>query len=197
MICNKCLEDKEIHLMTRKDGSQKLCKACRNEHLRKKFGRNGFYSESWRSEKEAFCSRFSKSENGCWEWLGVLNKYGYGVFTKSGKRETASRASYRIFKGEIPDGKIICHTCDNRKCVNPDHLYAGTWQSNMDDRKKRGRQKYPIGSQCGAAKLKEEDVLNILNEVGNYREIGERYGVSWNTIRSIKLGISWKHVKRQ
>lgn len=74
----------------------------------------------------------------CWPWRGTVNTYGYGVisFTENGVRRQriATRVAYELHRGEIPDGMLICHTCDNPICVNPNHLYAGTYQDNADDR---------------------------------------------------------------
>jgi len=86
----------------------------------------------------------------CWLWLKGKDKDGYGQCQSSfyGKHHKVSRShqlSFVAFKGEIPEGKIVCHTCDNPSCCNPEHLYAGSWQDNVEDCIKRGR--YISGSQ--------------------------------------------------
>jgi hypothetical protein len=74
----------------------------------------------------------------CWEWTAVCDRYGYGIFRLDSKNAIASRISYSINKGD-PTGWQVLHTCDNRKCVNPSHLYLGTHQDNMKDKKERDR----------------------------------------------------------
>ena len=80
------------------------------------------------------------TESGCWLWVGHISKDGYGRLRVAGKKELAHRASYRAFIGEIPDTLLVCHKCDNPSCVNPNHLFIGTHQDNMNDKVAKGRQ---------------------------------------------------------
>jgi len=84
---------------------------------------------------------------GCWEWKRATNNIGYGMFRiKQGLMRTAHRVSYELFNGPIPNGMVVCHTCDNPKCVNPDHLWVGTMLDNIRDMDSKGRRvTRPIG----------------------------------------------------
>lgn len=79
----------------------------------------------------------------CWLWTGYL-ELGYGRFrTGKGKRMNAHRFSYQLHKGSIPPGLLVCHKCDTPACVNPDHLFLGTPQANVDDMHRKNRWKRP------------------------------------------------------
>lgn len=85
-----------------------------------------------------FWVRVDKSKE-CWEWTGALSKAGYGFTRISGKLEYTHRMSWSISNGEIPAGMVVCHTCDNRCCLNPAHLFVATQRENMLDKVAKGR----------------------------------------------------------
>lgn len=154
--------------------------------------------------KERLLSRIKENpRTGCWEWQGSTCR-GYGRITTGsrtdGSRRTESthRLSYRLFHGEVPEGKEVCHTCDNPRCINPAHLFAGTRQDNVDDRETKGRNVVMVGESNGRAKLTRGDVASIRREHSMYRtpytKLAAQYGVHKKTISDAINGQNWKCV---
>ncbi len=132
-----------------------------------------------------------RSENGCWEWIGRMRDDGYGMI--SGSR--AHRVSFELVNGPIPHGLHICHRCDNRRCVNPDHLFAGTDKQNMQDALIKNR--LPLGSRRPNAKRTDEDIrrMRALRSEGHtYAEIAHLTGTDPRYVRRVALRKIWKHV---
>lgn len=80
--------------------------------------------------------------SGCWIWTKGLTGKGYGALLDDGRQSMATRVAWKLYRGAIPAGLFLCHHCDNRACVNPDHLYLGTAKTNIDDAIRRGRFKF-------------------------------------------------------
>lgn len=136
---------------------------------------------------------------GCWEWGGPTFHGGYGAFKcqaiKKGQMN-ASRASWIIHNGPIASARIqVCHTCDNRKCVNPSHLFLGSCKINMEDCKSKGRTNK--GEERPQHKLTEEEVrqLRRLRQSGaSWRGLAAQFGVCVTSVVSAVKGITWAHV---
>lgn len=135
--------------------------------------------------------------NGCIEWQGSINKYGYGLTNINRKTVTAHRAMYALKVGPIPDGAFLLHTCDNPKCVNPEHLVIGDTNQNMADMVTKGRQYKPVGSMNNMSKITEKEALEIFNGDGCFQDIADAYGISRSTVSMIKSGKRWAHVTTQ
>ncbi|MFA6204330.1 MAG: HNH endonuclease signature motif containing protein [Gallionella sp.] len=82
--------------------------------------------------------KFVEKTDHCWTWNGHTDRDGYGLF-KTPKVKRAHRVAWELEHGPIPDGKIICHTCDNPSCVRPDHLWLGSFKENAADMIQKGR----------------------------------------------------------
>ncbi len=86
-----------------------------------------------------FLQKTQQAASGCLEWTSVIHRDGYGKFYFEGQQAQTHRVAYRLFVGEIPKGKCVLHKCDNRKCVNVEHLYVGDHKQNVADMYARGR----------------------------------------------------------
>lgn len=132
--------------------------------------------------------------NDCWEITShATNAHGYPVVWRDGKQQYAHRLSYADAKGPIPEGMVLRHTCDNRKCANPDHLIPGTQLENIADRVARNRSAF--GESNGRAKLSEDQVKQILKDTTTPKiQLARQYGVDAKMIRNIKNRVNWSHI---
>lgn len=151
-----------------------------------------------KTPQEKFDGKFLVSDR-CWIWTGAKKKDGYGYVKLDGKDRLAHRLSYQLHKGEIPADQCVCHTCDNRLCVNPDHLWLGTPAENDLDKLSKGRQ--AKGERSGPSKLTEKKVNDIRANCkkGSRSELSvtgfsRKYSVSSNTVSKIINFKTWGHI---
>lgn len=142
--------------------------------------------------KAAFSGKIFISPCGCHLWTASKNIWGYGQIRVGGKVLRAHRVAWEMVNGPIPDGLYVCHKCDERSCVNPDHLFLGTPAENVMDMKQKGRG--PSGSANSNAKLSEPDILEIRASNTRSGLLATHYGVSRATIRHVRNGTRWGHV---
>lgn len=145
------------------------------------------------SNRAKFCSPrcylknlVTHKEDGCIHWSGSVGNHGYGVFNHANVHYVTHRAAYIEFIGPIPEGLYVCHKCDVKICVNPDHLFVGSHQDNVMDMVRKRR---------NYRKLTDEEVRQIrsINEP-NYAQLARCYGVTDAMIRHIILRHWWKDV---
>ena len=149
---------------------------------------------------QRFWAKVQKSD-GCWEWSGALNAAGYGHFhtVRRGHSEQAHRVSWKLHFGPIPAGMFVCHRCDNRRCVRPEHFFLGTQGDNIRDMHAKGRA--PMHMHGGAlhakAKLTTADVLAIRESCtngGSQKEWAALLGVDPSTVSNIVQRVTWRNL---
>ena len=155
-----------------------------------------------------FQSKWVEADTGCWEWQAYIAPEGYGQFMIDPKSRQigAHRAAWLLFCGEIPEGKMVLHKCDNKICVNPDHLYIGDAKKNAKDAVERGRYKTgdswlkchghidQRGENHPGVKLTKADVLYIRESDDIGVSLANVFCVTPKTISSIRLRQTWSHV---
>ena len=149
--------------------------------------------------------------SGCLEWTGSTNRDGYGTVKIAGCSQLVHRVIWELEYGPIPDGLLVCHTCDNPPCGEGSHLFTGTQLENVADRSAKGRtargvrsgaslhpESYARGEDHVGARLTVQAVLEIFRNPDNLsqRERARRYGVSHTTVQAILKGIRWRHITR-
>ena len=137
----------------------------------------------------------------CWVWTAHKDRVGYGTVKLKNRHTMAHRLSWMIHCGEIPVGLLVLHRCDNRACVNPDHLWLGTHQDNADDKVAKGRCNPQFGEDNFSSRLTEENVreIRLRYAAGGISQyiLAKEFGVYQGNISSIINGKKWKHSYRQ
>jgi hypothetical protein len=173
------------------------------------------------STRSDYLERFSRKidkSTGCWLWTGAINPKGYAKMRFEGRAVDAHRVSWNLHRGSIPDGLFVLHRCDVRHCVNPEHLFLGTHQDNMDDMQAKGRHRCNpttgerhwsrlrpkdfhesrAGERNGRAKLSAADVIRIRESFRagdtTVAELAREFGIGWSQTKRIIDGEVWKDV---
>lgn len=186
--CNACRKSRHI----------KTCPKCGNSFVT--YNKDQTYCSikcSLQNPIDRFWSKVKiGSSDDCWEWQGGVNSTGRGVYWYNGSSIHAHRFVWTITNGDIPDNMLVCHHCDNGKCVNPKHLFLGTQKDNMQDMVSKGRKVTLRGSNDPKSKLTESDVLRIRSLYGEYSQykLARMFNVSRSTISAIIHRYNWKHV---
>lgn len=137
-----------------------------------------------------------QASSGCWLWTGTVSKAtGYGQIGYEGKMLLAHRASYMAYRGDIPEGIFVCHKCDVRNCVRPDHLFLGTRQDNTDDMMRKRRNRPMPGEKNANALISESQAIEILGSNESYTVLAAKYGIKKASIYNIKAGHRWQHLR--
>jgi hypothetical protein len=150
--------------------------------------------------REWFSQQLNTTESGCWEWTRCLSRKGYGQFRLNGRTTYTHRYVLEEKLGRaIRAGYMACHSCNNRKCCNPDHIREGSAKENTQDMVNAGRQATgdavaQRGEKHGMSKLTESQVRVIRETTGSVREVARAYGISPGTVSSIRLRKTWAHL---
>jgi len=186
--CIKCGECRGLECfhkdLARSDGLFPYCKLCRKIERK----------PAHRRPVHEVLSQYKISEGGCWEWAGVLSRDGYGMACYQGKRVRAHRLSLLNHLGVKGSDLLVLHKCDNRRCINPKHLYLGTNAENSKDMVDRGRSSSPYGQLSSNAKITECKAKAILQDARAHKLIAEEFGVAPSTVSAIKTGRRWGHL---
>lgn len=145
---------------------------------------------------DAFFAERSRlnSITGCLEWTRHINSGGYGTVKHKRKTYPAHRFAWIYKHGPVSDDTVICHKCDNPKCINVEHLFAGTTLDNVRDKIAKGRLRVPIGEESGTAKLTSAQIEKIMVDERPQSLIAKDYGVSQSTISMVKTRKVWLSV---
>ena len=153
--------------------------------------------------EERFWSKVDKRDpDDCWEWQASLDTRGYGnlgIPKNDGTGRYITQRAHRM-AWEFTNGKLegsvqhLCHTCDNRKCVNPAHLFIGNPKVNMADCISKGRLNDRSGEHNPRSKLTANDVIDIRASALPLSQLAQQYGVAKSVVGYAKRGITWKDI---
>lgn len=131
--------------------------------------------------------------SGCHIWTGSTFLGGYGIMGR--ENILAHRISWELHRGVIPKGLYVLHKCDNRPCVNPEHLFLGTQKENLQDASKKGRMIGPRGESARSAKLSASDIPIIRQSTECIRDLAKKYDVAPSAIARVRRGRTWWYIK--
>lgn len=188
-VCVECGSSKSLEAFpvrrSRPDGRKQPCLDCFQHRRAKPFTEAKF----WRKVRVA-------GANECWIWLGSVTQYGYGRMLVDKKESLAHRIAWELRNGtppaiDDPRGLFVCHTCDNRLCCNPSHMFLGTNRENIADRHMKGRTSH--ASKIGYRKLNWAlvEVIRSRPTDQSHASLAAEFGVSTKTIKSVRSGASW------
>lgn len=160
------------------------------------------FKKRWpkRSTEERFWSHVDKSGD-CWLWTASLGPTGYGQFAIKPRMVRSHRYAWEITNGPISPGMLVCHSCDNRRCVNPTHLFLGTHTENMQDCVGKGRFRF-LATRSGESHHASILTIDIVREMRRLAfcdgvrrsEIARRFGVGRTVASNAINGRTWRHV---
>lgn len=156
------------------------------------------YVESWNRRRVPITKDFIISRcrfdygNDCWEWQMACNPCGYAHIKRHSKTLTVSRLVWKLWHGEIPDGMLICHRCDNRSCCNPAHLFLGTKADNTKDCMEKLRFWFRSGIHSPQSKLNLSQVLEIRSSTRSGKSIAQDFKVTPRVVYLVRRGHSYK-----
>jgi len=148
---------------------------------------------SIRAKIDFFRAMIKISDSGCWEWQGQVGRNFYGVMEIGCLTIRPHRFSFVIFNGREPE-HCVCHHCDNRRCVNPDHFFDGTYRDNRRDCVRKNRHSPPKGELNHKAKLTEANVREIRASKERTIVLAQKFGVSPESIQNVMAGRTWSHL---
>lgn len=211
-VYNKKLKSKIINKI---DNDDFLCsRACTPEYHKhlydtesRRLNQGYTYCRTVEDFKNKLKSYSIKDERGCMVWQKARDKDGYGITNFKNVWGKAHIKSYELFKGTIPKGLQVCHSCDNPPCINPDHLFLDTPKGNTEDMVRKGRQ--AKGEASYHSKLTEEQVKEIRRLYGlndsnlnkfnpskayPYSYLAKLFNVCEGAVSCIITRRSWKHI---